>query len=480
MTQPPSLLFLLGSRVVNLVNGEPPYSTLSENTHLFVIAQEALRLGWNVFFKMRGYDECIKIDRLFPVVQYETGCSYDDDTFQPDIMFCVNFPQILSECRHQKPNSMGVLILNAHFWLESPENFELGLVEHWRRGLANDVDFVLTQNSRMADLGYNLFNMIAKWSWRDRFMLAPNTYTPEALHEENSRFSRAEVRQEMELKDDDIAIINSGGPWTWTDHQTFMQAFAKAVHGGATKLRYFQMGLRQPHNEAQKPAENTMRLFMMQNMDLIESGHMVIEEDWQAASKMLPRYNYGADLGLNVSKESTENYQAHRVRFIDYTKANLPVLQTVGAYYGDIPARNAVIPVMSGDIDSYVDALMRINNGQVDLTQKRAAMHEFAESIVSSKVIPESLHKMMQMGRLDNAQREVMRTQLYLLYRSMRENFFDNYFTPQSKETIAAVDKMMERHETYRQVRNMAIEMKKHGYQFPSELPNEPAATKIA
>jgi len=445
MEKIPTLLFVFGARVVNIVNGQPPYTSLSENTHMFLIAQEALRLGWRVYFKMMHDNDCPEIKAIYPTVHYNTAVNFDDQSFQPDMMFFVNYPVYIVETRYKKPNAIGVFILNAHYWLEGPEGFGLNTVELWRQGLGNDVDFILTQNPRMADIGYKLFNITAKWAWRDRFLIAPNTYTPEALAEENTCFSRGQVRAEMGLTENDIAIINSGGPWTWTDAETFYQAFARAVALGATRLKFFQMGLRQLQNLSQAPAEEFVRLFIIQNYDLVTSGHLIVEDDWRRASDCLPKYNYGADIGLNVSKESAENYQAHRVRFIDYAKAGLPVLQTMGSYYGDVSAHKAVISVEPGNVDNYVDALMKINNGEIDLTAKRIAMHDFAESIVSSKVIPGPLQSMLRAGRLSAMEREQMRLQLYYVYRAVRDDDFENRFTPENPGLMANADWFFEK-----------------------------------
>ena len=438
-----ALLFIFGAQAIQIRDGEAPYTTLSENTHNFIIAHEALRMGHRVFFKMVDFKECLELTQVYPIVKIARVIDFYDPTFEPAIIFAVNYGGILSADRPHKPSAIGVLILNAHYWLENAAGFDLNIIDQWRLALVKDVDFILTQNPRMAELGFSLFNLTAKWEWQDRILLAPNTYTPETLARENNLYDRAKVRAEMGLQEDDIAIINSGGPWIWTDYLSFLHAFIFAVRSGATRLRHIQMGIRQPTNRVHEQMEGQYRILMMQNHDLIESGHWMVMDDWQQASACLPAWNYGADIGLNVSKETAENYQSHRVRFLDYAKAGLPILQTTGSYYGDHDARDAIIPVQSGNKDSYVDALMRLNNGEIDLPSKRRAMENFRNSISSEKLVPEAIKTMLTMGKLPDDLRYSYQVLMYAHYRNYELDNFIRNFKLRSEEDIQKIDDYM-------------------------------------
>lgn len=413
----PILLFVSNETALQLADGAAPQTALSENTHLFVIAQEALRLGWRIVFQAKNQDSCLELENLYPTVRIQRRFNFSDADFQPDMMFFINYPIDLAPYA-QKNKCLISYILNAHFWLEMPEVHGIGMPEFWRDAFAGYVDFVVTQNPRMADIGYRLFNIIAGFPYEDRFLIAPNSFTPETLAAEHGKYERSAVRTQMQAKADDIVVVNSGGAWHWTDIEVFLEAFAIAIRQGAQRLKFFQIGIRQPVNEYQIPTEQKLRLFMAQHFDLIENGNLVVIDDWAEASKLLPAYNYGADVGLNISKESAENYQSHRVRFMDYAKAGLPVLQTGGSYFGDHAARGAIIPVQSVNVQSYVDALIQLHENKIDLGARRAEMHKFRDSIRSDQIIPDVLRHILATGPVPAEGRKAMQKDLRNHYQS--------------------------------------------------------------
>ncbi|HCM83916.1 MAG TPA: hypothetical protein PKW15_01735 [Alphaproteobacteria bacterium] len=404
-----------------------PYTTYSHFTHLFLIAHEAQRLGWQIYFRSTDSDECQQILQMYPVVQLGESASFNDPAFQPTMVFGVNNTLGITSARHQKPNAMGVYVISAHFWLEK-ETFRTDFVEWVRVGVAKDVDFILTQNRRMEDLAYYLLNFVARWQWRDRILSAPNNFCRKVAENEAQNFDRASVRRRMQVTDDEIVIINSGGPWSWTDADVFATAFAEVVREGARRIKFLQMGIMQESNTIQAEIIPFWENYLKTNQDLIQSRQLVVFTNWREASGCLPAWNYGADIGLNVSRDSAENYQAHRVRFIDYAKAGLPVLNSTGNFYPTYDAKDAVMLVAPGDLQGYKDLLWKIERGEIDLGAKRAAMQTFRESIMSEHLIPPILKHMLATGRVPAEERAPVAKEYHDLYQSVTQHQFANNF----------------------------------------------------
>lgn len=428
MPQTPTLVFLYESEHdVMFSKDAPPYAAYSHFSHMFLIAHEAIRMGWKVYFYCIAYEDAYPVQQVYPIAVLGETIKFTDSNFKPDMMFCINFPHTLGAVRRQKPDAIGVYILNAHFWLEQ-EYFRSDFVEWLRVAVANDMDFILTQNHRMADICHYLFNLTARWQWRDRVLCAPNTFTHEMVDRENARYDRAAVREEMLVRDDEIVIINSGGPWSWTDTDVFATAFAQVIREGAKRLKFIQMGVIQDSNEFQKHIVPFWRDYLIQNNDLTQMGRIFVFTNWQEASAHMPAWNYGADIGLNVSKDTVENYQSHRVRLIDYTKAGLPVINTTGNYYATYDARDAVMTVDPGDLQGYKDLLWKLERGEIDLNAKRAAMAKFKASISSENLIPQILEEMRARGRVPAADRAHLREHIHQLYQSITQSDFANNF----------------------------------------------------
>lgn len=428
MTQPATLLFLYDmENAVFLEEGMVPYTTYSHFTHLFLIAHEAQRMGWRVYFKSTDEAHAQEIRQVYPTTELGEKREYLDPAFKPDMIFCVNTPGVLAEQRHFKPDATGVYVLSSHFWLEK-EIFRPDFAEWLRVSVSNDVDFILTQNPRMEDLMFYLSNLLARWIWRDRILSAPNTFCRHVANTEAAMFDRASVRKRMNARDDEIIIINSGGPWSWTDTDTFATAFAEVLREGAQRLRFAQMGIMQDNNNIQNEIIPFWQNYLQSNQDLIQSGRLMVFTNWREASSLLPAWNYGADLGLNVSRDSTENYQAHRVRFIDYAKAGLPVLNSTGNYYATYDARDATMMIEPGNVQAYKNLLWQLERGEIDLTQKRAAMADFRESLMSEKLIPPVLEHMLRAGRIPADQRAGLKNMWREIYQQIIDHRFVDKF----------------------------------------------------
>ena len=268
------------------------------------------------------------------------------------------------------------------------------------------------------------YGLIARWRWDDRVIAAPIGYVPEQTAQLGD-FDRAAIRARMGATDNDIVIINSGGAWDWTDIETFLTGFVAAVKAGGARLKFFQMGIRHKSNTDHERSARFFEFIKLKHADLL-NRHLFIYE-WDEASKCLPDYNYGADLGLNVNRDTVENYQAHRVRFVDYAKAGLPVLNTAGDYLASHDASRAVITVRAHDAEDYQQKLLALNNGDYDLAKLRAAMIAFRPALSSDAIYASALQQILQSGKLPAAERQEMLGAMNSII-----GFYAQFLTPKS------------------------------------------------
>ena len=410
-----SILFVVDhSNLLRLVDGQEPYAAYSHVFNVFCMAHEAARMGWPTYIKPYNEESCFRVLEVYPTLKLGPPEDFSDPKFQPDIIVGV-FVQYLVTHRCHKPGAVGAIFYPAHHWLESKTTANHDYVDQLRLAAAYDLDFAITQNPRMQDLCAHLFALTAKWMFADRILCAPIGYVPEQI---GKSYNRALIRRKMGLNDDDIAIINSGGPWDWTDIETFLHGFVQAVRAGATRLKFYQMGLRQKDNSDHAYTDRVFRKIIHENPDLLGKNLIIIEE-WERASTCLPDYNYGADIGINISKDSAENYQSHRVRFIEYIKAGLPVLNTEGDYMGTYAAKEACLLVRPGDPQSYKNILLQLNDGEIDLHELHKKAVEFRATLASNQVYPPILETMKENGRINRDERRTIE----YAYKNIYDNF---------------------------------------------------------
>jgi hypothetical protein len=280
----------------------------------------------------------------------------------------------------------------------------------------------------MADIGHKLFHMLGRWKWRDRFLIAPNTFTEERVRSDSKRYTREETREEMLVRDDEIVIINSGGPWSWTDTECFATAFAEVIREGAKRLKFIQMGIIQDDNHVERHIIPFWQQYYVKNEDLIRQRRLHIFTDWREASNHLPGWNYGADLGLNVSRDTVENYQSHRVRFMDYARAGLPTINTTGNHYTTYAAKDAVLRVEPGDLAGYKSLLWQLERGEINLGQLRQNMIHFRDTQVSEKLLAGPLQEILRLGRIPLEERLEGAQILAALYTDVSEHHFARNF----------------------------------------------------
>jgi glycosyltransferase involved in cell wall biosynthesis len=317
------------------------------------------------------------VTQVYPFWQQnEKPLGYGD--VAPDIVVAV-FPEALN-IRNHFPHPKIVAIHAAIHWVESPERFPAQYVFDLITAIRYNVDFILTQNARMAEILDVFYNLLAKWPLSDRIIVSPLGIVEEELR---AMPDVASVRREMALGTGDVAVINAGGAWRWTDFNTFLEAFGEhALAQPDTPLRFFVMGLLQPtnidHNEYCAQSEALLYRFRE-----LMGSHITVYNHWDDAARRVKAYTASSSLGLNVNKPSLENWQSYRLRFLDYMTFGVPVINTRGDLISDSSQAEHAFLVDAGNVRSYREVLDAIATRPDLVAEKAAGMRALARSFDS-------------------------------------------------------------------------------------------------
>ncbi len=421
MAEQSALFIYQHSEEMVLEDGKPYYCQFSHIRNVMLGAHEALRAGWKVYLKSQKSGAYREFTQIFPIVHCGPELNFFDENFQPKNIFSVYDAQDLIVHKPHKPTAKGIVIISANHWLEEMDKINFGVADLFRLAFSQYVDYVVTQNQRMKEVLLAIVSFVTKWYFPERILVATNGYAPEEIAAEKVKYDRATIRQQMGLTDNNIALINSGGVCPWNDYFTFLKGLVAAIKMGATRVRVFQMGIRNPVIIAHEAFENSIRQFYIENFDVLYPYLDIL--DWDEASAALPAYNYGADMGINVNPDSLENYQSHRVRIVDYVKTGLPIFTTEGEYQTNYGAKYASVRVQAGNVDEYRDALLAIDNGSIDLQQLAAEMQKFRLSYASDIQWQPVLETIANGTPLPAETRYIMTHEMQNIYQRFGETF---------------------------------------------------------
>lgn len=395
-----------------LVQGQRPVTRFSQDINLFYLAQEALRLGTRAAFHQKETEYVIEINSVFPVINIIRNYRLEDVNANNIIIFSVypaDFPYY-ARIFARNISLRGVLFIPAIHWIEAPEYYSREFIDRLREAVIYDIDDAICQNNEMQEMFHSLAVLVGGEFARERIYVAPCGYVPEdepmldALQQ-----SRDEIRREMDLEKGDIALINSGGVWKWTDLDVFLQAFVQFHREQpGNPLRFFVMGLRQSNNSDHGEFIERFVRVIHENEDLVEGRAIRIFWEWEDAGRRLPRYNYGADVGVNVSKPSIENAQSFRQRFVDYVKAALPVINTTGDPMSRGPYRAAMFHVEAGNADSYIRAFREIADGGDRIQRVRETMSALRAGLRTDRVYLPMLKRLLATGPVPKRKRQAL------------------------------------------------------------------------
>ncbi len=380
-----------------LIDGEPPAAPFSHDKNLFQFAHEALRLGWTVLLSAAQPDAITRptweVRQVYPTWEQDrTPIAYPE--IRPHIVAAV-FPEALN-IRAQFPHPKIVAIHAAIHFVEDPQRFKAQYVFDLITAVRYNIDFILTQNVRMAEILHVFYNLMAKWPYRDRIIVAPLGIVEE---ERRVRPDIAAVRAEMGLAPDEISIINSGGVWRWTDFNSFLEAFGE--HGEAmpdSKLRLFVMGLLQPTNIDHGPYIEHTEALLWRFRDQL-GGRINVYNHWDDAARRVRAYTASSGIGLNVNQPSLENWQSYRLRFLDYLAAGVPVINTRGDSLSEAAGGAHAFLVDAGDVRSYRAVLDGIATRPELVAERAAAMRALARDFDSRNTYGAALEQIARTPR---------------------------------------------------------------------------------
>jgi hypothetical protein len=376
--------------------GGPPTVVYSHDRNLFQFAHECLRKGLTVMISAAQADAHERpywvVRQVYPTWEQD-GAPIGYEDVAPDIVAAV-FPEALN-IRRQFPHPKIVAIHAAVHWVESPLAFSAQYVYDLITAVRYNIDFVLTQNERMAEILFTVYALLAKWPYRDRIIVAPLGIVSEEVV---SVADRAATRQAMGLTDQEIAIVNSGGVWRWTDFNSLLAAFCSWVNERDSRLKLFIMGFSQPLNNQHDAYLAETEQILVRFKHLV-GGSVRIVNDWSEASRKVLDYTAASDIGVNVNARSLENWQSYRLRFLDYMKFGLPTINTKGDIMSEELHGDHVFAVDAGSIESYWSVFEQIEAEPALIKEKAAAMRQLASSYNSTETYGKTLDKILAMQR---------------------------------------------------------------------------------
>ncbi len=365
----------------------PPRTGLSHDFNLFQMAHEALRLGMIVHFTTIDdyfrYGSASAVSQVYPTLQISTS-EIKLDALDPDILVCVH-PQVFAGGQLQRAKKVGMH--PALYFIEMPHTYGEHQTLALLQAVRYHVDHLVVQNERMRELAGAAYEWLCKWRAQDRVHVSPLGIVAE---EQIDLRDRRVSRRVLGLAPSDIAIVNGGGVWRWTEVNNFLRGFCAAVRAGDRNLRFFLSGFRQSENtdHAEYIAE-TYRI-LRENIDLVGGadarafvvamtagqgsgrdsvdpgrGHIHFRADWTAASRQLPEVLSAADFGLSVSADTVENWQSHRVRCLDYIRYGLPIISTTGDLFSERDAREVMVIAERRTPEAFQALLHGIAQGEI-------------------------------------------------------------------------------------------------------------------
>ncbi|MFN3805982.1 hypothetical protein [Asticcacaulis sp.] len=381
-----------------LVSGALPRTSMSHDFNLFQFGHHALSEGHDVvFLSTSSYyngETLGSIKGIYPNLEIYTE-SFRTDDVKPDILLS-NHIQVFAW--GQAPYAKKVAIHPALYFVEMPVYYTDHQTRAQLLAARYHVDFIFVQNERMRDILVAFYGWLAGWSEANRIIINPLGLIKE---EKFSPIDRNSARSKLGLEDTDVCIVNAGGIWRWTGFNDYLRAFVQAVRGGASNLVLVMTGFRQAENEDHGDYIAETRQILRENADIVGDRtaagqkrakiRIHVEEDWIEASKKLPLFLSAADFGLNVNGDGLENWQAQRVRCLDYTRYSLPLLTTRGDNFSDNVAGEGAVRLSSNSPAEVTETLMQLSRSRKVTESAKNAAKKTKTRLESPKIMQNNL-----------------------------------------------------------------------------------------
>lgn len=265
---------------------------------------------------------------------------------------------------HLGKQTIGVHMLPAHYLVENPLLFNHEDIERIVEGLRDHTDLFVFQNERMLNTAEVLYGILARWTGKKRAIICPLGIDSPI----NRSKLRADARNRLNFKNEDVVLLNSGGIYKWSDFNTFLIAFCELVESGHQNLKLIISGFSQENNFDHLDYINQTKRILARFANTVEKN-ILIAESWKTGGDMMGLYLSAADIGLNVNPNSLETWQSHRVRNMNYLKYGLPILNSGNSLIGEL---EMCLNAEPGNIDSYKTKILECQDHQnlVQLSEK--------------------------------------------------------------------------------------------------------------
>lgn len=323
----------------------------SHDLNLMQIAQASLNLGSNVY--IANFHESTKVysvGSMWPTVELNLSESFSTIQKRLTFTFSANHIAFLNKNKDRNRNR-NVLIQAAIHPVEDPSLYYPAGISSFINVVRNQIDFFVTQNSRMKDLLTTLLSLLTGFQQSERILTSK--LVPKLIHDENRQRNRDDFRKRFSIGSDDILFVNAGGAWSWTLFHEFIDAFAKVVTDYPdTKFYFFQPALGQNLNSSHSEY-NRITLKKLSKLSQVQRSRILVGNDWDVDGIFLGTMLDAADYGISFSKESLEHWQSYRVRILEYLSHKVPVITSTGSFWDDEDTGEGFVFVGHREYDLY-------------------------------------------------------------------------------------------------------------------------------
>ena len=341
----------------------------SHDLNLMQLAQSAINLGLDVY--IANFNDPAKIysvDSMWPTVNLQSVFLFQTIYKQLSFTFSANHIAFAKREKN-KTRNRNVLVQAAVHPFEDPALYYPAGISSYINVVRNQIDFFVTQNSRMKDLLFKLLSLLTGFQDSKRILISK--LVPKLNSHSNEQANRIHFRQKISIGLDDILFVNAGGAWSWTLFHEFIEAFARAVTDfPESKIYFFQPALGQEKNSSHFQY-NQKTLQILSKLSNLQKSRILIGDGWDPDGHLVNEMLDAADYGISFSQESIEHWQSYRVRILEYLAHTVPVVTSRGSFWDDENTGKGFIFVGHQNNDLYMEISKLVHTHSPDLIRER-------------------------------------------------------------------------------------------------------------
>lgn len=342
----------------------------SHDLNLMQLAQSAINLGVRVYIaNFHDSEKVYSVQSMWPTVNLQSSFSSNAINKRLTFTFSANHIAFLKKNRN-KTRNRNVLIQAAIHPIEDPSLFYPAGISSYINVVRNQIDFFVTQNSRMKDLLFRLLSLVAGYEDSNRIMLSK--LVPRVKDQSHKEANRIKFRKQISIDSNDILFVNAGGAWSWTLFHEFINAFTKVVADfPEKKIYFFQPALGQEMNSSHLEY-NKKTLQILSELSETQKSRIIVGDGWDVNGNLISEMLDAADYGISFSKESLEHWQSYRVRILEYLAHGVPIITSRGSFWDDENTGTGFIFAGHHDNDLYnvISDVIQSHNPELILQRK--------------------------------------------------------------------------------------------------------------